>query len=139
MIEADKALQAHLLTMADLPDVVFENAIGAWNGSEYVDPIAPYILVSFITTPPQRYGRASSVNIHSGRMILSLLVDDGLFAASTKKIAQSIIDHFPMDLSLTSGGVGVNLTETAYADDGFNDGTYWRTNINVRWQAIITN
>lgn len=139
MTEQDisNALRKHLSEMAGVPEIVRENAPGAWDlaTGQNTTPEPPFIVVSQIKIPPVRQG-LSQIHVHQGRFIAAVMTKEGDEVAEVEGIAEAIVAHFPTDLTLPAGDGEVVVTGHPYHDAGFNDGDFWRVNTHVRWTAF---
>lgn len=136
------ALQAHLETIAvdiegvdGTPPIVAEDRHGVWDGAKYETPEAPYFLVERTDTPPSRVGY-STTERKSGRFIVNVLTFPGEGAALAKPLAEVLKAHFPLKLSLGTAPGFLKIAQPTEIKAGYNDGTYWRTAVHVRWQAV---
>lgn len=132
-----EALRAHLAGTPDAAPIVWENAPGVWDGTDYTTPSTPFWLVSQVETPPQRINYAGAHKL-SGRFIVAVMAKEGDkdgFARTAETSAEAVKARFPTDLALTAGGGVLRVSGRCYAEAGYNDGTYWRVNVHVRWTA----
>jgi len=137
MTEAEiaDALRDRLNGTPSAAPIVWENAPGVWSGTEWITPDAPYWLAYQVKTPAERLG-LSKTHILAGRLVVAVMVEEGTFTGETETQAQRIGDRFPVDLKLAAGTGRVQIVARPYADDGYMDGSYWRTNVHIRWRAI---
>ena len=136
--EISNALRDRLAGTTDAAPIVWENAPGAFIDGQYKTPEPPFWVVSQVKTPPDRYG-LSTAHVLSGRLVVAVMAKEGDtdgFATTAEVDAEKIIARFPTDLFLTAGDGDVAIIARTYADDGYNDGAYWRVNVHIRWQAV---
>jgi len=131
------ALRTRLAATASARPIVWGgNARGVWSPAalQYVTPDPPFWLAYQVKTPPERMG-LDNWHIYVGRLVVAIMVEEGTFEDDSKVQAQRIIDQFPPNMILTAGNGQVQIMAIGYAADGVMDGTYFRTNVHIRYQA----
>lgn len=121
-------LRDHLGLLSNTPKIFWENEAGSRQGNHWI--------VSQIKLPGRRIGPG---NIHnqSGQLIVSVFVPNGEFQRLAESQADNIIDHFPSYLEIASVAGKIHIIDRPYANAGYADGDYWRTNVHIRWVAYI--
>jgi hypothetical protein len=127
-------LQLAANTLATIPKIIWENRDPA-TSERPVAPVAPYWVATLLMTPPARIG-FSTHSLQSSRMIVDIMATKNTGTRTSREHAEVIKAHFPVDLCLPAGVGEVTVVDPTYADEGYRDGTYWRTKVHVRWQAI---
>lgn len=136
--EIETAIRVRLAATPFAPLIVWgANSPGVYDAvaQAYVTPPPPFWLAYFIKTPPERFGLSKS-STSTIRLIVAVMVQEGTFEAEANIQSQRIIDRFPLDLVLMAGNGQVQVFAPSYKDDGAMDGTYFRSNVHVRFSAI---
>lgn len=133
--EISNALRQHLAGLTDAPPIVWENLPGVHNGTAWKTPDAPFWAVTQVKTPPVRPG-LDNWHKFAGRLVVAVMVQDGTGVNAAETQAEAIIARFAANTKLAAGDGKITIVERPYADDGYNDGAYWRVNVHVRWQAM---
>lgn len=133
--EISNALRQRLNTVSGAATIVWENAPGVWDNGQWKTPEPPFIVVSMVVTPPRRVGLVATA-AKNGRLVASVMSKAGEFTSTAEGIAETIVAAFPLDLRLTAGSGQIEIVDPAYAEDGRNDGTYWRVDTHIRWRSI---
>ena len=131
------ALRTRLAATPSAAPIVWgRNAPGVWDADalQYVTPDPPYWLAYSVKAPPERMG-LDTWHIYVGRLVVSVMTQDGTFDAASAAQAQRIIDQFPPNMILTAGNGQVQVMAVGYYDEGEMDGAYFRTNVHIRYQA----
>lgn len=98
-------------------------------------PATPYWLADVLFTPPARIG-LTSTSLQTSRMIVDIMETPNKGTGASLAHAEAIKAQFPVNLSLSVRTGNLMIVAPAYADEGYIDGPYWRTQVHVRWQAI---
>lgn len=122
------ALQARIETLSG-------GLFVAYPASVYSPGDAPYIAVGRVTISPQRVFVASGPSERTGMLTLSHVAPLGQDMAVYEEAASIIAAHFPEDLCLRFQDIRVRIPSAPHVVDGFREGAWWRTPVNIRWRC----
>lgn len=109
----------------------------AWPGVPFSDTNGDYLRVTHMRAEPDRwaFGGADPM-FRMGFLQIDLFTIIGEHQVKADVIADNIVDHFPRDLTLTSGGTSVWILK-AWAMPGRRDpdGTHWHTPVQVDYRG----
>lgn len=126
------ALENHLLAMATIPAIstAFENRVFA--------PVVgqPYQRVSHLLGRPTDHAITCDMVEDKGIMQVTLMypLDKGRMAAVVR--ADALRQHFAPPLTLTFGGIKVQVSKTPYVAAGMQDGDRWAVPVSIYWSSI---
>ncbi len=125
--EISNALREHLASTSGRPSIILgEN-----------DPTpkqTPFWRSYFVKTPPRRTG-IEPWHIHAGQFFVAVMVEEGTYTKKAEDFSELIVARFPANLILPAGDGEVQVTARPHASDGFNDGAYWRINVQIPYTA----
>lgn len=124
-----EALRARLNSTPNRPSLI------AWENMDATPPGDLFWSVQLVIPPADRMGIANA-RILRGRMIVAVMAQQGTYTAAAEASAGEIVAHFPPDLRLTFSGGDVTVVMSS-ASDGRADAPYWRTDVHVRWEAVL--
>ena len=96
---------------------------------------AAYIAVGRVNIAPERVFVASGPHERTGTITLSHVAPIGQDQAVYEEAGAKIAAHFPADLCMNFQGVAVKIVSASHVVDGYRDGAWWRTPVNVFWRA----
>lgn len=129
--EISKAFEDHLVTMANLPRVVWENDDEAGGGSK------PYLVVQMVRTGRQNLDIAGGAGTFSqGFVQITAVTELGKWATEAENMADNIAAHFPKALRLVVAGGTVVVTSAPDIKTAFRDGPDWRLPVQIEYTAL---
>jgi hypothetical protein len=109
----------------------------AWPAEDFF-PVAgtPFLQVSNLINQPTRLSLAPGPHDRTGVLLMVLVYPFGQAVEVSGECAAQIGAQFPADLKLRYGEACVKVESAAHVMEGFRDGGWWRTPINVFWRAL---
>ena len=107
----------------------------AYPADVFTPGAAAYIAVGRVNIAPERVFVASGVHERRGTLTLSHVAPIGQDQAVYEEAGAMIAAHFPADLCMNFQGVAVRVIKDSYVVDGYRDGAWWRTPVNVQWRC----
>lgn len=107
----------------------------AYPADVYTPTDAAYIAVGRVNIAPERVFVASGAHERRGTLTLSHVAPIGHDQAVYEEAGAKIAAHFPADLCMNFQGVAVRIVSASHVVDGYRDGSWWRTPVNVFWRA----
>lgn len=107
----------------------------AYPADVYTPGAAAYIAVGRVNIAPERVFVASGAHERRGTLTLSRVAPIGQDQAVYEEAGAKIAAHFPADLCINFQGVAVRVIKDSYVVDGYRDGAWWRTPVNVFWRC----
>ena len=107
----------------------------AYPADVYTPTNAAYIAVGRVNIAPKRVFIASGAHERRGTLTLSHVAPIGQDQAVYEEAGAKIAAHFPADLCMNFQGVAVRIVSASHVVDGYRDGAWWRTPVNVFWRA----
>ena len=112
-----------------------------WPGEDASIPSGTAIeVIHQVNRPGRLFMGSTSPHQRQGILQLGVLTVSGASHHETqvREIAGDIADHFPADLSMTTHGVTVRVTEAPEVGGSFRDDkrARWVTPISIRWETF---
>ena len=107
----------------------------AYPADVYTPTNAAYIAVGRVNIAPERVFVASGAHERRGTITLSHVAPIGQDQAVYEEAGAKIAAHFPADLCINFQGVAVKIVSAPHVIDGYRDGAWWRTPVNVFWRC----
>lgn len=109
----------------------------AWPAEDF-RPTAgsPYLQVTNVINQPARLSIGLGAHDRTGTLAMVLVYPLGQALEVSLEIAGQIAAMFPEDLKLRYGNACVRIESRAHVVDGFREGAWWRTPINVFWRSF---
>ena len=107
----------------------------AYPADVYTPGAAAYIAVGRANIAPERVFVAAGVHERRGTLTLSHVAPIGQDQAVYEEAGAKIAAHFPDDLCMKFSNVVVHVVSASHVVDGYRDGAWWRTPVNVFWRA----
>mgnify|MGYP003466975281 FL=1 len=107
----------------------------AYPADVYTPTDAAYIAVGRVNIAPERVFVASGAHERRGTLTLSHVAPIGQDQAVYEEAGAKIAAHFPDDLCMNFQGVAVKIVSASHVVDGYRDGAWWRTPVNVFWRC----
>ena len=107
----------------------------AYPADVYTPTDAAYIAVGRVSIAPERVFVASGAHERRGTLTLSHVAPIGQDQAVYEEVGAKIAAHFPADLCMNFQGVAVRIVSASHVVDGYRDGAWWRTPVNVQWRC----
>lgn len=123
------AIKARIATATALPI--------AWPALDFApDAGCAFLQVANVINPPNRLSVGTGAYDRSGTLALVLVYPMGQPVEVSQEVAGQIAAHFPEDLRLRYGAACVRIERRAHVMEGFRDGGWWRTPINIFWRSF---
>lgn len=123
------AIKARLETATDLPI--------AWPAADYQPKAGcAFLQVTNVINRPARLSIQRGAHDRSGTLALVLVYPLGQAVEVSLECAGQIAAQFPEDLKLRYGATCVRIETAPHVLDGFRDGAWWRTPINIFWRSF---
>lgn len=132
MREADisDALTTHLLTLADIPPVVWENT------DLPADRTRPYLVVQTVRTSRRSPDLAGGGGVIArGYLQVTIVHEVNATALPAEELADTIAAHFPKGLRIAGGGGEVTVMDEPNILTAYRDGADWRLPIQIDYWA----
>ena len=107
----------------------------AYPADVYTPTDAAYIAVGRVNIAPERVFVASGAHERRGTLTLSHVAPIGQDQAVYEEAGAKIAAHFPADLCMNFQGIAVKVVSASHVVDGYRDGAWWRTQVNVFWRC----
>ena len=107
----------------------------AYPADVYTPGAAAYIAVGRVNIAPERVFVAAGAPERRGTLTLSHVAPIGQDQAVYEEAGAKIAAHFPDDLCMNFQGVAVRIVSASHVVDGYRDGAWWRTPVNVFWRC----
>ena len=107
----------------------------AYPADVFTPGAAAYIAVGRVNIAPERVFVASGAHERRGTLTLSHVAPIGQDQAVYEEAGAKIAAHFPADLCMNFQGVAVKITSASHVVDGYRDGAWIRTPVNVFWRC----
>ena len=107
----------------------------AYPADVFTPGAAAYIAVGRVNIAPERVFVASGAHERRGTLTLSHVAPIGQDQAVYEEAGAKIAAHFPADLCINFQGVAVKIVSAPHVIDGYRDGAWWRTPVNVFWRC----
>ena len=107
----------------------------AYPADVFAPGAAAYIAVGRVNIAPERVFVASGAHERRGTLTLSHVAPIGQDQAVYEEAGATIAAHFPADLCINFQGVAVKIVSAPHVIDGYRDGAWWRTPVNVFWRC----
>lgn len=125
------ALRSRIATLSLSPALPI-----AWPASTYAPTSGTaFLAVDHVTFAPERVLIGKGEHERTGMLSLSHVAPLGQDAAVYVETAGKIAAHFPEDLQMKYGDVCVRVVSKPHVMDGYRDGAWFRTPINIRWRT----
>ena len=106
----------------------------AYPADVFTPGAAAYIAVGRVNIAPERVFVASGAHERRGTLTLSHVAPIGQDQAVYEEAGAKIAAHFPADLCMNFQGIAVKVVSASHVVDGYRDGAWWRTPVNVVWR-----
>lgn len=126
----DAALQNHLLTLADLPPVAWEDV-----GYKPVVGVA-YLQVNQLRNTPIEHGIANDIREDRGILQVTVVYPGGKGAVQAINLAQRVAEHFSIDLEIDLATHHLSIQNHPTIHTGIPDEGWYRVPVSVPWQAM---
>lgn len=107
----------------------------AYPADVYTPTDAAYIAVGRVNIAPERVFVASGAHERRGTLTLSHVAPIGQDQAVYEEAGAKIAAHFPADLCIRYNDILVRIVSVPHVVDGYRDGAWWRTPVNVFWRC----
>ena len=107
----------------------------AYPADVFTPGAAAYIAVGRVNIAPERVFVALGSHERRGTLTLSHVAPIGQDQAVYEEAGAKIAAHFPADLCINLQGVAVKIVSAPHVIDGYRDGAWWRTPVNVFWRC----
>lgn len=107
----------------------------AYPADVFTPGAAAYIAVGRVNIAPERVFVAAGAHERRGTLTLSHVAPIGQDQAVYEEAGAKIAAHFPADLCMNFQGVAVRIVSAPHVVDGYRDGAWWRTPVNVFWRC----
>ena len=107
----------------------------AYPADVFTPGAAAYIAVDDTSAAPQRVMVSRGHHERVGVITVSYVAPIGQDFSVYKEAGSAIAAHFPADLCMNFQGVAVRVIKDSYVVDGYRDGAWWRTPVNVFWRC----
>lgn len=107
----------------------------AYPADVFTPGAAAYIAVGRVNIAPERVFVASGAHERRGTLTLSHVAPIGQDQAVYEEAGAKIAAHFPADLCMNFQGIAVKVVSASHVVDGYRDGAWWRTPVNVFWRC----
>ena len=107
----------------------------AYPADVFTPGAAAYIAVGRVNIAPERVFVAAGAHERRGTLTLSHVAPIGQDQAVYEEAGAKIAAHFPADLCINFQGVAVKIVSAPHVIDGYRDGAWWRTPVNVFWRC----
>ena len=107
----------------------------AYPADVFTPTSAAYIAVGRANIAPERVFVAAGAHERHGTLTLSHVAPIGQDQAVYEEAGAKIAAHFPADLCMNFQGVAVRIVSASHVVDGYRDGSWWRTPVNVFWRC----
>ena len=107
----------------------------AYPADVFTPGAAAYIAVGRVNIAPERVFVAAGAHERRGTLTLSNVAPIGQDQAVYEEAGAKIAAHFPADLCMNFQGVAVRIVSAPHVVDGYRDGAWWRTPVNVFWRC----
>ena len=107
----------------------------AYSADVFTPTSAAYIAVGRVNIAPERVFVASGAHERRGTLTLSHVAPIGQDQAVYEEAGAKIAAHFPDDLCMKFNNVVVHVVSASHVVDGYRDGAWWRTPVNVFWRC----
>ena len=107
----------------------------AYPADVFTPGAAAYIAVGRVNIAPERVFVASGAHERTGTLTLSHVAPIGQDQAVYEEAGATIAAHFHADLCMNFQGVAVRIVSASHVVDGYRDGAWWRTPVNVFWRC----
>lgn len=107
----------------------------AYPASVYSPGSVAYIAVGRVTIPPKRTYVGRGKHERAGTLTLSHVAPIGQDVAVYEEAGATIAAHFPEDAKLAYGSICVRIVSAPHVVDGFREGVWWRTPVNISWRC----
>lgn len=109
----------------------------AWPAEDFAPvPGVPFLQVTNVINRPARLSIQRGAHDRTGTLALVLVYPLGQAVEVSLECAGQIAAHFPEDLKLRYGETCVRIETAPHVLDGFRDGAWWRTPINIFWRSF---
>ncbi len=109
----------------------------AWPAEDFFPKAGcPFLQVANLINQPARLSVTRGAHDRSGTLAMILVYPMGQPVEVSVEVAGVIAAQFPDDLQLRYGEACVRIESAPHVVDGFRDGGWWRTPINVFWRAF---
>lgn len=126
----DAALESHLLTLANLPPV-------AWEDVGYKPSVGQaYLQVNQLRNSPIEHGLANDVREDRGILQVTVVYPGGKGKVAANALAQKVADLFPIDLNIDLGAFHLFTEEHPTIHTGITDEGWYRVPVSIPWQTL---
>lgn len=126
----DAALQNHLLTLANLPPV-------AWEDVGYKPVVGTaYLQVNQLRNTPIEHGIANDIREDRGILQVAVVYPGGKGAVQALNLAQRVAEHFPVEMEIILGDHHLSIQNHPTIHTGIPDEGWYRVPVSVPWQAL---
>ena len=99
-------------------------------------PAESFLAASIVRVPNERLTIAGQTRF-AGTLVVVVASAAGVGSGEGDSIADAVAAHFPQDLALpVASGSTVRITEAPSIRDGYLDGSFWRTPVQIPFEAI---
>ena len=96
---------------------------------------APFLAVGRVTARPDRVMISRGQHWLTGSITVSYVAPIGQDQSVYIEQGGIIAAHFPEDLRMKYGAACVRVVSYPHVIDGYRDGAWWRTPVNIRWRC----
>ncbi|MGA0540730.1 phage tail terminator-like protein [Neotabrizicola sp. VNH66] len=115
----------------------------AWPGMVFRPPtdpdtrlVSPFLTVTNVSAAPRRLALRRAAHDRVGVLTIVHAAVAGWPYEKYLETAGQIAAWFPEDLCLPYRGVTVRVSSRPHIVDGYLDGGYWRTPVNIPWRSF---
>ena len=126
----DAALESHLLTLANLPPV-------AWEDVGYKPSVGQaYLQVNQLRNTPIEYGIANDIREDRGILQVTVVYPGGRGKVAAVALASRVAEHFPIDLEIDLATHQLSIQNHPSIHTGIPDEGWYRVPVSIPWQTL---
>ena len=126
----DAALESHLLTLANLPPI-------AWEDVSYKPVVNhAYLQVNQLRNTPIEYGIANDIREDRGILQVTVVCPGGNGKVAAVALASRVSEHFSIDLEIELAGYDLSIQNHPTVHTGIPDEGWYRVPVSIPWQTL---
>ena len=126
----DAALESHLLTLANLPPI-------AWEDVSYKPSVGlAYLQVNQLRNTPIEYGIANDIREDRGILQVTVVCPGGKGKVAAVALASRVAEHFPIDLEIDLTTHHLSIQNHPSIHTGIPDEGWYRVPVSIPWQTL---
>ena len=100
------------------------------------EPAESFLVANIVRVPNERL-TVSGQTRYAGTLVVVVASPAGVGSGEGDGIADAVAAHFPQDLALpVASGGSVRITGVPSIRDGYLDGAFWRTPVQINFEAM---